>query len=297
MYVRFTLLLGIFVVFNSLSGNAQDLIVKLNGDSLHCKIDDANERFIYYITSKTKKGKRLVISRKEVVSVLYNYEEADPKSIKSTEAREYEVFQAYGMAMGSRLIQYESVRFGDFLDFDNYDDELRWGTSGLTFGMNYFVDAEYGFGLLYSKNTYENSLDVRDLVTGVTGKLSDQIDLNYFGANLAYRLSGGQTGTFFQVNVGIGYCTYRNDASVIYRYDVSGGSIGLHLMGMANFSLGYGLYIPVQLGVKGFNISQLEVSFHEGTPDEVSIPITREIEAMSFNVARLELSVGLMFAF
>lgn len=295
MFSRCLFLCSIFFVLFSHSGNAQDLIVKLNGDSLHVKIDDTNDRFIYFFSPETKKGKRLVISRKEVFSILYNYEAADPRTSQALAAREYEVIQLYGMAMGSRLLQYEPLSFGD--DFDEYHNALRWGISGLTAGVNYFINKEYGFGLLYSQNSYENSLGVVDTARGIIGTLTDQITLNYYAANLAYRLSGNQSRTVVQVNVGIGYCTFQNAASAIHSYEVKGGSLGIHLTGMANFSLGYGFYIPVQLGLKGFNISQLSVTFPDGTPDYFRVPMSQQIEAISFNVARLELSVGLMFAF
>ncbi|MFN2429224.1 MAG: hypothetical protein ABR574_04330 [Cryomorphaceae bacterium] len=294
MLLRIVFLIGIFLLDFSTAGNAQDLIVKLNGDSLHVKITGANDQFIYYITPKLKKGKRLVVSRKEVATVLYNYEAEDPQLKDPVEKRGYEIFQIYGMYMGSRLLQYESLDFGDFSE---YDDALRWSSSGLTAGINFFIDEQTGFGLLFSQNYFSNSIDVLDPNSGATGKLSDQITLQYYGANIAYRIPADNNNILFQINGGLGLCTFQNEASVIYRYDVTGSSLGLHLIGMANFSLGYGLYIPVQLGVKGFNIANLSADFPGEIPNDIRNALSNQISNQSYSITRLELSVGLMFAF
>ena len=41
-------IVAVLLVFSSLSGSAQDLIIKLNGDTIHCKVRGMDDAGIFY---------------------------------------------------------------------------------------------------------------------------------------------------------------------------------------------------------------------------------------------------------
>ena len=92
-------------------------------------------------------------------------------------------------------------------------------------------------------------MEVFQVGTFVSGDLSDDIRLQYMAGCLVFRSDLDGTESTFEFNVGLGYLSYYNEAKTIYPFIVEGSSLGGHVLGVANFSLGAGVFIPVQLGV------------------------------------------------
>jgi len=271
---------------------AQDLIITISQDSVHCRVEKTTDTFIYYRTRKTKRSSMEIIARKEVIELIYNFEQDD---IPDAKIREYARFQIYGGFTGSRLLSEIPRNLPN--EFSEYLNGLKWGI-GYSGGVNFMISKSAGVGMLFSQTEFNNSVDVMQVGTGITGILSDDIRLSYLGASFVYSGSVSNSETFFQLNVGLGYLWYLNEARTIYPYSVESTSIGGHLQGSVNFSLGSDIYIPLQLGIKGFSVPTLTASFNEGVPDEYREAI--RFELMNNEPAmlmRLELSVGLLISF
>jgi hypothetical protein len=83
---------------------AQDLIVTIQRDSIFCKIDRTDDRFVYYRTAKTKRSGYELISNREVKELVYDVGVGEGKIIEPIrEKRGYEMFQLWGGGGYSRL--------------------------------------------------------------------------------------------------------------------------------------------------------------------------------------------------
>jgi len=281
------------VVLSSKSLCAQDLIVTIFNDSIHCRVESTTDTFIYYRTKKTKRNNQEIISRKEVVELIYNFEQ---ENIPPSKLREYLPFHVYGTVTGSRLLSEIPRDLPN--EFSDYLNELKWGI-GYSVGANYMLNEAIGVGAIFTQTEYNNSIDVMQVGTNVTGKLSDEIRLSYLGLCFVYSSAAlSKSQTFFQLNLGFGYQWYVNEAQTIYPFRVNGNSFGGHLMGGANLSLGSGIYVPLQLGLKGVSVQNVDVNFPEELPDQfregISIDVMNNDPVM---LMRIELSVGLLITF
>jgi len=271
---------------------AQDLIVTIFQDSIHCKVDKTTDTFIYYRTRKTKRNTSDIISRKEVFEVIYNFED---QNIPASRLRDYEQFEVYGAFTGSRLLSEIPRSLPN--EFSEYLDQLKWGI-GYSAGLNFKFAEKYGVGFLFAQTEFNNSVDVMQVGTSVTGTLSDEIRMTYVALGFVLSGTAESTQTFFQLNTGLGFLYYLNEARTIYPFRVQGSSLGGHLLGSANFSLGSGVYIPVQFGLKGFSVRSLDLSFPSDLPDEFREGISLEVMSNEpIMVLRLELSIGLLISF
>ena len=279
-----------FLVLSSNNLSCQDLIVTIFQDSIHCKVDKTNDSFIYYRTRKTKGNSSDVISRKEVVELIYNFEQGGNYKV-----RERDIFEIYGSFTGTRLLSEIPRNLPN--DFSKYLNQLKWGV-GYSAGVNILISESAGVGVLISQTNFENSVEVIQVGTGITGTLSDDITLTYLGLGFVYSGASGKDKSFFQLNTGLGYLWYLNEARSIYPFIVRSGSLGGHLCASINFSLGSGIYVPVQLGLKGGTVSSMDVSFPENLPNGARQGITLEVQNNEpIAVFRFELSVGLLISF
>ncbi len=281
-----------FLVLSSNYLSCQDLIITIFQDSIHCKVDKTNDTFIYFRTKKTKGNSPDVISRKEVAELIYNF---DQRSIPSRKQRDYDMFEVYGSFAVTRLLSEIPRNLPG--EFSEYLNQLKWGF-GFSAGTNILISENMGIGISFSQTNFENSVEVMQVGTGITGTLSDDIVLTYLGVGVVYSGVSGEGRSFFQLNAGLGYLWYSNEARTIYPYNVNSRSLGGHISTSLNFSLGSGVYVPVQIGLKGFSASSMKLSFPGDLPDEFREGITLEVENNDpAAVLRVHLSVGLLISF
>lgn len=274
---------------------AQDLILTIQGDSIFCKIDRTDDRFVYYRTAKTKRTGYELISKREVKELIYDAANTTGIDIEpAREKRGYEMFQLWGAGGYARLFN-EPVYLSE--EFDEYYNKLK-SSIFYTGGINVFLNESIGVGAFFSASNFSNSVDVINTTTMVAGKLADDISLQYFGLNMAVRMAPDDLGLVFQINFGLGQSRYVNDASIIYPFRVAGNGVGGHLMGEVQIRLGKGVYLPVHVRLLGFNINTLDF-----TPGE-DMPLAEQEEIRNFvlasapvNISRFEIGAGLTISF
>lgn len=291
--MRFVLI--ILAVLTCGSVSAQDLIVRITGDTLHVKVDSQNDTFVYYIAHDSKRGDREVISRKEISQILYNYENPDGQLRRKSnfKKRDYQVIQVYGQFSGYYLPN-EGIPDDDFKE---YYQELQFGT-GYKVGVNYFLKKQFGVGLIYSLSKFSNSVPVTHPPTSAQGILSDNLNINYYGASAVFRFDLGDSETNFMLSVGAGMNHYRNDAKIIYSYTLKAHGVGFHASAAFNLSLGGGLSIPITLGYMGNTVGNISLELDDNMPDEFKENLNTSLEkGNSLSVGRLFAGVGLSFAF
>jgi len=291
--MRFALLIITVLICGSVS--SQDIIVRITGDTLHVKVDSQNETFVYYISQNSRRDELEVISRKEISQILYNFEKPNKDLRRKTnrKSRDYEILQITGQFVGYYLPN-QDIPTGDL---EEYYEDLQFG-SGYKVGVSYFLSRQFGLGLTYARSKFSNSLPVTHPPTGAYGQLVDDMTLNYFGTSAELRIYFGGSETNLLLSVGAGMNFFRNDAKIIYGYELKGNGVGLQAAASFNLSLGGGLFIPISIGYIGNTVGNFSLKMDENMPAEF-----RESLELSYNssnnleVGRMYVGVGLSFAF
>lgn len=287
------LLIG-FSLLMSLPLLGQDIIVRITGDTLHVRIESANETFVYYTAAETKRGTVDVISRKEVKEILYRFENPSDQLRKKAarEERDYEFVQ-FSLAYSLNYLPNASIPEDDFKE---YYEELQFG-KGFNAGVNFFFNKHLGIGMIYSKSRFKNSIPVI-LNNSVTGNLSDDMKLHYGGLGVAARFAFGNSASHLTLSAGAGMNFYNNDAAIVYGYNLKAQGIGIHLDANMNLSLGGGLYIAIRASYIGNTVNDFALETQNGTPaDIVEVLEYSAQNSDGFSVSRIAISAGLMLGF
>lgn len=287
-------LIFVFLLSGVASLQAQDIIVRVTGDTLHVKIDHANDGFVYYQSSTTHRGEIDVISRIEVSSILYNFEPtpAGLKKLKKQSDRGYDLVEGW-LLYGA---YYLPIQYNGPDDFKKYFQKLQFGW-GFRGGLQIFVNRQLGLGLTYSQSRFHNSTHVQNKQTGQIGKLKNDIVLRYSGISLVYRIDLNHSLSHVELYGGMGYTWYSDHAEQIEAYVLTGKGITGSLAASININIGKGLYIPIKLAADGINIRNLKIDFTDDSTD-----IAKQLQSFVDNtqkedVSRISATVGLLFSF
>lgn len=298
---RIVLYLSSIFSFLTLAGQGQDLLVRIYGDTIHCKIDKEDERFVYYRTKNSNRGETEIISRKEVREILYGWENSTnlkiaPKKI----AKEYETIQVSVQA-GYSLIMTIDDLYGD--EFESVYEEVREGVF-VDVRANYFLSKEVGLGMLYSVSQYNTNSSVPVLVnlpSGVdlVGDLSHDRELKYYALNLAYRLENNKSNMSFQFDLGFGLLAFEDEGEFIDSYQLSSGSLGGHFSAAFKLGLGEGFYLPALISLKGFRLTEFEFNPSAEMNSELALGLQGLYNNLEggINANRIQFGLGLGFAF
>jgi hypothetical protein len=297
--LHFVLWTGLFFLSQAkLSG--QDYIIRIYGDTIHCKIDQQDERFIYYRTPDTKAGAQELISLKEVRYVEYGVEPAsEVKRIKNLNPAHIQRFQFSFMGGASYLFTVDEI-YGD--DFEDFYNDQRWGWL-FEGSANYFFNESTGAGLMFSRSRFSTSeipIGITGLNPPLTGLLSSSRQVTYIGGNLAFKVIDSKIdGIIVQLNAGIGLLHFEEDLRLIESYRLEDQGVGGHLQAMFQLSLGQGFYLSTAFSVRGFNLFGFEVSSQPNPNPELDEFVREFYENPSTKISlnRLEGTAGLTFCF
>lgn len=280
-----------------LTGNlaAQDIIVRITGDTIHCKVDRTNDQFVYYFTPKSKANNEEVISRLEVSTIIYDFEAPDTRTSRKERAvrleyTRYDIWVAYGL-------NHINIENPGNNDFEDYFRKLQTGRI-LSAGMRFFFSENLGFGVSYFNSGFSNAIgNVRYSPTGQVGTLSDDIRIQYIGAGVNVRFPLPISLSIFNLEVGAGYSFFRNEGSIIERYVMRAQGIGGHLMVDFDLHIGGGVYIPIKGGVNGFTVKDIETEVENPNSELGSTILNANGATDRIDITRLSLSIGLLVTF
>ncbi len=285
----------LFALLKPTGVQAQDLIITIAGDTLKGKIQQTNDHFVFYRTQKTKRAEVEVISRKEVRETIYGaYDVTFRESNNFVRAKRDGAFSVWGGGGFSRILESDIEVVDDFNDYYNRLKSGYWIGGGVSF----FPSNELGFGALYSTANFSNSVEVQQLTSGRVGTLADNINLQYFGANLALRLQGDEDWYVIMLNVGPGLSMYRNDAALFFGYLIQSNALGIHFNGEFGALLGQGMYVGAQIGFKGISHSTYTFTPAADMPADFEKGLRGEVEdSLPFSVFRLDIGVTFTISF
>lgn len=301
MSYRLTFSLSLSFAFLSFFSQGQDLIVRIYGDTIHCKVDQEDERFVYYRTESTSRGETEIISHKEIREILYDAEKSVKRNIAARKFRkEYETFQISVQAGYSWILSADDL-YGD--DFESLYDEMREGAF-IDVRANYFFNSEVGLGALYSSSRYQTNSTIPVLVNLPSGKdlaggLRHNRSLNYYALNVAFRLDQNSSNMSFQIDVGLGVLSFEDRGEFIGAYRLNSNSIGGHFSASFSLGLGEGFYLPATVSIKGFRLSTFDLKPSDEMDPELAVGLQDLYDNLEggINANRLQVGLGLGFAF
>ena len=158
-------------------------------------------------------------------SVDYLNEWVDPQPVKAPAEKPLKFRISVGGGI-SNLIGRDPNNIPDA--FIPYLQELRSGWH-LRADFTAYVNKNVGLGVKYSmfrtKNQLDNVFFIDSAGTFVYGLLEDDITIHFVGPCLSLRKTT-RSGTDLVSNLAFGALTYRNDAAYIYKYLLTGNTVG-----------------------------------------------------------------------
>lgn len=293
----------------------QDIIVKMNDDTIYCTIIKVQVEQIHfrYQENDTLRQKALPLSQ-----VKSYYKDNTPQSSKKQKnnegnpnihksntsenlpntivTRQKERSTDQGLLIFSISGGYSHLlgRINKNLspEFYNYTKELLSGAHFKSI-ISYYVSDNIGFGLKYSYFETKNKMSIiaQDPGTGIynKGERSDRIMINSFNAGLAVKEPIIQEKLFYNGVFAVGYFSFRNNSTFFRDIIIKGESFGLDFDQALDYyftpDIGLTFSVSCFLGVLG----QLEYDYG-GVKQFQKLP-----KDQLANVSRIDLSVGMKF--
>jgi hypothetical protein len=179
-------------------------------------------------------------------------------------------------------------------DFRSYTKGLK---SGHHFGgdVGYFWSENIGLGLkttIFKTKNELNNIYVTNNETKQTryGNMKDDISIQYFAPVLYTRFYSGNRKTVFFSNFSLGYLNYKNRATLIDDFKITGNTIGYEIDFGTDLKLNNRLSFNLGLGLTAGSLNKLEIN--NGSSTQVK---TLEKEKRE-NISRLDVSMGLSYS-
>lgn len=269
-------------------GYSQDLIVTTKGDSLNCKIIYIESDFIHFKFKHENETRVTLMPVNEVKSYqkyFYSKSEVEPDKLTNKNYQKLRLAIQGGWS-------YETAKVSEDVpaSLRDYVKDLK---SGYHFGgdATFFISESVGFGVKYSMFRTKNQVEIyaQDTVTGQirTGMLSDDITLQYIAPAVTARISSKDNNTHFYSSFALGYLDYKDNASIIDNFTLTGNTIGLLL------DFGFDFVFTKDIGV-GVGISYMVGSLKEFEYDDGQQKRKIEYEdGTAEGLNRLDISIGL----
>lgn len=287
--MRFYSLITLLFCFTSV--RAQDLIVTDKGDSLNCKITKIGNDFIHFTFKYENEIRNTLLPVRQIKFYkkdCYTKPEVPADKIKNADGN-YQKFRVgiYGGWSNRTAKVSNSVPSA----FQQYVKDLK---SGYHIGedFSYFISENIGFGAKYTIYRASNQLDniyAVDTVTGQvrTGKLKDDITIQYFGPTICKRISSTNKKTNFISDFSLGYLSYKDNATVIDNFTLTSGTFGLFWDLGVDFSIDKNLSLGLFFS---YTIGTLNQYYYDDGSKTKTIKLDQN---NSENISRIDLSVGL----
>lgn len=270
---------------------AQDLIVTDKGDSLNCKITKTRGDYIHFIfkfgdeiRSTLLPQYRVVVYEKDFFNRTELPDNIAQRNSKHTKFR-INVSGGYSYLLGR-----VSDNVPPFLR--DYMKKLKSGYH-LGADASFFFSENIGIGLKYSmfktRNVIGNVVFLLDAETDETmiGLIKDDITQHYIGPAFCTRFYSKSKKTAFLSSISLGYINYRNYATQLYDFTLTGSSVGLVWDFGIDFIVGDKLALGLGFACTLGSISSFKVN--DGTSTH-----TLKLDAEnSENISRLDLGIGL----
>ncbi|HAN79564.1 MAG TPA: hypothetical protein DCQ31_18280 [Bacteroidales bacterium] len=275
------------VIANSIV--AQDLIITSEGDSINCKITKVKNDFVYFTFKHNDQIRSTLLPKINVKAHIFNYYQTG--EVPKEKVIGFENYKHFRFAVNGGY-SYLTAKVAESVpaDFKNYVNDLK---SGYNFGsdLTYYFTEPLGVGVKYYVLKSSNSLDDIYLQYNngnvAYGKMSDDLTISFIGPMFSTRLLNKNKSNAFIMNLSLGYIDYSNNKTLIDKYKMSSGTMGL------SYDIGYDIGLTENL-LLGFQISFItatltEYDWFDGTTTE-----TIKLEKGQFeSLNRIDFSIGI----
>lgn len=148
-------------------------------------------------------------------------------------------------------------------------------------GISYDISAYYkfnslrGIGLKY--NVYRSSNEINnaqisapDGQTGF-GTISDDITISFYGATYIETYSKPNSPHTFQLEAGLGYMAYKNEAEALGSYEFTAGTIGVTINAAYRYSVSESFSFGPQISLIGGSISEFDLTGPNGYNETIKL--------------------------
>lgn len=270
---------------------AQDLIVTNEGDSINCKITRVKADNIYFTFKYNNEIRHTLLPKSGVKEHRFDFYKTS--EVTNADVKKHEDYPRFRIALGGGY-SYQTAKVAESVpgDFKDYVRKLK---SGYHFGgdVTYFLSEPLGIGFKYLMFKSSNSADniyVEDNTGNITyGKMSDDMTITFLGPSFSTRIFNHSKSNAFLMNLSLGYLGYVNNKTVIDRYQMTGGTVGLAL------DLGYDIGLSKNLSL-GFQISSVTGMLSKYKWNDGAAIRTIQLEKGEYeSLNRLDFSVGLRY--
>lgn len=292
--MRITFFILVFFLQFFKTGMSQDIIITQKGDTLNCKITEIDHSYIHFTFKFENEIRNTLLPVGEVKFYKKDFfakSEVPIDKIKNITGSHQKVrIGGYGGW------SYMTGKISDKIpsEFHPYIQELK---SGYHFGgdVNYFSSENIGFGIKYAVFRTRNQLDKIYTVDTITGKIrtgimKDDITHRYFGPTVCTRISSSSKKTNYISNFSLGYLSFKNNATIIDNFTLSGNTLGLFLdLGVdiaVEENLFLGLFFSYTMGTLN------QISYDDGKQSKIIKLDKDNLEGLS----RIDLSVALRWS-
>lgn len=272
---------------------SQDLIVTNKNDSIKCKITNVKTDLIYF-TFINDQGRIMntLLPMSKILEYKYNYFFRSESNISPTKIVGNKNYPHLRIGLGGGF-SYLTAPVSNNIpsELESYIKELKSGYN-ISVDAGYFLSKTYGLGLAYSLFKTNNSADIYgEDANGnlITGKLIDNIAVNYFGPSFLIRFMNKHYTNAFIMSFSLGYLGYENQATLFDEFLMNGSTFGITISANYDVSLGNGLALGFQLAYLGGSLSKYTIK---------SGNISQTIELSEGNyesLSRLDLNIALRF--
>ncbi len=155
----------------------------------------------------------------------------------------------------------------------SYEEKLRNGTC-IDASVVYFPAQTFGIGFKFGKFLTQNSLSDVTVTypdsSQATGSISDNISLNFYGANFMWRFPSKSNANVFILSYAVGVVQYINKAVFIDPILIEGSSLSSCLNVGYDISVGPNLAIGVNASLWGGVLRSLDVTI-DGQKETINL--------------------------
>ena len=286
-----TFFLFVFICFCKILA-AQDVIITTEGEYLDCKIIKVDEEFIYYSYIYQEQTKETLIPRDLVEKFKIN----NPKQHQSSAYTVIDNDKAFPIL---RFAVNTGPSYRTGRTPKEYSEDVKGYIRKVKMGYHFGGDFDclfnetLGFGFKYnrfSSTDKAESISLPDAEGNIlTGRIEEDVTISYMGPSMSTSFFLEPAQSLFIANCSIGLIQYKNEASFIDSYVLSGNNMGFSFDVGFDKSLSKNLACGIKIAYVGGYLTQVEIE--KGTEKETIMLAEELYESLS----RIDLSVGLRF--
>lgn len=284
-------LLFLFVQITLFAQNYEDIIILKTGDTIFCNITKVNTKYLYYDTKNGDLTDLSYVMKSDVEKyfqsgiIVDTPESASLNTLFSDKRLRIGITGGYSNRLAKIPSGVDEIMVGYYKDMK----------SGFNYGLDfaYYFNYKNGVGIKFSK--YRSVVPPIDIFmelpdgTIITGKMSDDVTIKYFGLAYSFKSNAVQNNGWFFGNIGFGFMGYKDNTVLIDDMTLEGSTIGYNMDLGYDFRLSDGVALGLQLSLFSGILTSVDVTMG-------GVKETIDLDENSYEgLGRIDVGVALRF--